>query len=869
MGSSCEQLASEIAALRAEIARIPRVDENRIIQATKSALQPDIASAVTAASAVIISKLEPSIKEAYNKAIDAIRKADLSDGIANQAKKIADSTAKDFPPIKQISAEAKAAADRASREAYNNLSQLEKEVQSRRYGDSIIDKKIDTSDAKLRESLRNAVSDVAYKRELRPIMAESNAAKSAAEIATREAAAAKAEAKGFKGLLTGVKNDVENLRINLGIRVDAIGKVANSALDKAGSALTKAANAIGISNEALAATKQLAGKVLGLAGKILEIFNLIGTIFTILDGMATREALGARIDAVERGLEALGASVSGILGKLLGLQNRISANTASIGEVRGIAIDARGIGEGAARLAGTAQVTGTRAEALAGTANGNAKQAQTTADGAVRNAKQANDNATTAYQKAVEATTTANIAITKANEATTTANQAKNRAGEAFQKALEALGVALTALSLYQAFKGIRGLQGIQGISGIAGRNGINGINGMPGRDGISTVVQVPGVPGKQGDRGFPGFGLPGRNGINGINGKDAIKVNPAETASLRALIIQQHTQTRANSTGQHTGTRAIITSYITAALAPILALCKLIYEAVKAVSNAAILALLNIVNSKLGAQVTGGLSKFIGDIAKNTYLEKTLSVLTFAATMHNALMLSNNLGQTLIMIVDQVTGFLLPKGIDGTPINFSETLGKTVHLVITSAIGEENYKQLSDGWLKANRIYQSASNVYNQVTNLGGILTAGMEVIGGNVGKIGNALKKGGVLLENAYAWMNPQPNLKGKFFTIVDSSNEKLLAIAAVVAIPIALKEVASGINSSISDMKREISQTDPKDERGNPIIDKEGRVVRYKPGLEVPVPIIVEEKENQSKADSGNFIALVLDDIFDGND
>jgi post-segregation antitoxin (ccd killing protein) len=259
--------------------------------------------------------------------------------------------------------------------------------------------------------------------------------------------------------------------------------------------------------------------------------------------------------------------------------------------------------------------------------------------------------------------------------------------------------------------------------------------------------------------------------------------VNPGDLASLRALIVSQHTQTRANSTAQHSTTRTTILTPILAALAPILALLKQIYDAVMAVSNAAILALLNVINTKLGAQVTGGLSQFIKTIAENTYLEKALSVLTFAATVHNALMLSNNLGQTLISIVDSITGFILPKGINGEAISLSNVLSKAVHEVIETAIGAENYNTLTENWQKANRIYQATSNVFNQVTALGGLITTGLEVVGGNVGKIGNALRKGGVLLENAYGYMNPQPNLQGKFFQFLNTAGEKAAAIAAAV--------------------------------------------------------------------------------------
>ncbi|MEH1975183.1 MAG: hypothetical protein V7L02_18610, partial [Nostoc sp.] len=673
---------------------------------------------------------------------------------------------------------------------------------------------------------------------------------SSAAAATKEAADATNAVGGLRGIVNGI-----------GAKVDGFGRAIGALESKVAGAVQAAANAVGISNEALAATGRL-------FGRIAEIFQIIGTLATLIEQLATLNVLGGRIDAVERAVELLGASVSGILGKLLSLQNRIGGVEGQLPAIKAIAVDARLIGEAAGRAAGSAQVTAARAQGTADTAIGNAKQAQITADGAVRNAATANDNATTAFKKA--------------EESQSIGEQAKRVAGDALNKAGIALTTALTAIALYQGIKSLRGLQGIPGIPGRQGDRGERGFTGQPGRDGVNAntiVINVPGqqgapgrpgrdgrngFPGRQGDRGNQGF--PGRDGRDG---RDGIDVNPAEAASLRALIIQQHTQTRANSTAQHGQTRVTILTPIIAALAPILALLKQIYDIVSKAAGAAQLALLQIINNKLGNQVIGGIGGLITRVAENTYLEKALSVLTFAATMHNALMLSNNLGQTLISIIDQVTGFLLPKGIDGTPINFSESLGKVVKLVIESAIGEENYKELSEDWAKANRIYQATSNVFNQVTQLGGLITTGLEVIGGNVGKIGNALRKGGVLLENAYNYMNPQPNLQGKFFSFMNTANEKLSSIAAVVAIPIAFKEVLGGISSSSADLKREISQTDPKDEHGNPIKDKDGNIIHYKPGIEVPIPIVEQAKGEQSKADSTNFLQLVLDDIFDGGD
>ncbi|MEH2243546.1 MAG: hypothetical protein V7K85_12635 [Nostoc sp.] len=464
-------------------------------------------------------------------------------------------------------------------------------------------------------------------------------------------------------------------------------------------------------------------------------------------------------------------------------------------------------------------------------------------------------------------------------------------------KAEKALQVALTALALYQTFKALRGIPGLQGVpgtSGATGRQDTPGRDGLNGRDGVTSIIQVPGTPGRQGDRGLPGLsglagrpgrdgingqpgaagapgrnGTNGRNGLNGLNGRDGVDVNPGDLAGLREFIRNQHAQTRASGAALHNITRTYILTPIMAILAPVLILCQKIFDIVSKAADVAQLALLNIINNKLGKQVTGGLSGFIEQIAKNTYIEKVLSVLTFAATVHNALMLSNNLGQTLGGVINQVLAFILPKGIDGTPLDINEIIKKSVEEILETAIGEDNYKTISQDWALANRIYQAGSNVFNQISNAMSVATAALELIGGNIGKIGNALKIWGVIGEKAYGFMNPQPNLKGKFFHFMENANTDLNTIAMVVAAPIAMVEAANGVNSAITDLTKTLDQEDPKDKNGNPIVDRLGNVIKYQPGITVPEPIVTVKGYAQAKADSTNSPKITSDDTHNASD
>ncbi|MEH2415412.1 alanine-zipper protein [Nostoc sp.] len=868
----CDKLQSQINNLKEEIARIPRVDEARIVQTTRSALQPDITTAVAAGGAVIVNKLQPQISDSFEKAKAALERAFNADKKADYSAQEAIAAKREAEVAKVAANQAKYVASAADITAHNavnsagtatNVANRADDAAFKAQNDAFVaDRKAGNSldiarKAALESDLAKGIANQADFKAGKAINDAGTAVSKAAQ-ASKEAIDATNTVGGLRGIINGI-----------GAKVDGFGKAIAKLEQSVGEAITKAARAIGISETALAAT----GK---LFLKIAEIFNIIGTFAVLFEQILTLNVLGGRIDAIESGLIALGASVSGILGKLLGLQNRITRNEATIGEVRGIAVDAKGISEGAQRLAGQAIQDAAGAQTTANTASSKAINAQTTADGAVRNANQANENAKTAYQKAAEAQLTANTATTIANQATTTANRATNKAGEAFNKAVEALGVALTVLALVQAVRGLRGLagapglpgrQGIPGNRGLTGGQGVPGIPGSAGAPGITQIIQQPGTPGRDGRNGLSG--ITGRPGINGLPGRNGVDAVPYNDAALRAFIAGQHTTTRSTNVVQHAQTRTTILTPIMAALAPILALLKQIYDIVSKAASAAQLALLNIINSKLGVQVTGGISGLVTAVAKNTYIDKALGILTFAATMHNALMLSNNLGQTLGTIIDQVLGFILPKGLDGTPISINQVIGKAVHEILADTIGEANYKEISQDWAKANRIYQASVNVFNQVGNAVGLVTAGMEVIGGNIGKIGNALKVWGVLGEKAYGWMNPQPNMKGRFFNFINTATAEANTIAMMVAIPIGISAAAIEINNSVGAVKKELDQEDPKDKDGNPVHDKLGNIIKYQPGVTVPEPQKTITAQLQAQADSTNLIAATLEDIFDGGD
>ncbi|MFN6485519.1 MULTISPECIES: collagen-like protein [unclassified Nostoc] len=823
----CAKLQRQIDNINAKLLAIKPVNELSLKNSIRSSLQPELTTFVAGAVLVATNKLQPQVSSAVEQSRQALERLFRVEKVANnglsQALKIAQEQGADRAEIARISRLAYTANNTANQSSIVagtsakvansafNASELaaQKEALLAKQAQEAF-RRLNQTDSAIARALQEAELSKGLSIQAR---GEAGRAVSEAATATKAAANSVSEVSGLRGLVNG-----------LGSRVDAFGRAIANIEAKVGSAITSAAKAVGISEQALGATGRLLGRV-------AELFQIVGTFATLAENYFTLETLGGRIDAIEREAQFIGNSVSAILGKLLGLQNRIGRNEVTIADTKNIAIDARLAGESARLQAGAAQVTSARAQGIAESALGNARQAQLTADGAVRNAAIANDNATTAYKKA--------------NEAQGIGEQAKRVAGDALGKAGVALTTALTAIALYQ---GVRSLRGLQGIPGIPGKQGERGLQGLPGRDGVTTVVTLPGTPGKD--------GAPGRDGKPGIPGRNGKDVNPAEAASLRALIISQHTQTRANSTAQHATTRFSILTPIMAALAPIFAVCQQILNVVSAAANTAQLALLNIINSKLGAQVTGGISGLVTSVAQNTYVEKALAVLTFATTLHNALMLTNNLGQTLGSIINTILGLILPKGLDGTPIDIGAVLGKTTTTLIQDAIGTDNYTKLTQEWAMANRIYQASANVFNAITNATSTLINGLEVIGSHTAKIGNALKYWGVLGQKAYEWFHPSPNFHNRYFTFLNNAEAGANTIQAVVQVPVSIVDAKNQIDSANAEFKSAIKGD--KNPDGTP---KES-------GIPTEENKDKKDEIEQAKANSQPF-SFDFSDLFDGED
>lgn len=170
-------------------------------------------------------------------------------------------------------------------------------------------------------------------------------------------------------------------------------------------------------------------------------------------------------------------------------------------------------------------------------------------------------------------------------------------------------------------------------------------------------------------------------------------------------------------------------------------------------------LSLLGVINNKLGDQLPGGIGGKLTRFTQWLQLDRALNVLTFAATVHNGFMLSNDIGQTLLGALGNILLLIGLKDDDGQAFDIGSIINSTIENFVKSIVGAENYQAITTAWAKANRIYQASVNALNAFQGLASSILTGLEMTAGKVAKIGNALRKSGEVLESAYGWMNPQP--------------------------------------------------------------------------------------------------------------
>ncbi len=215
--------------------------------------------------------------------------------------------------------------------------------------------------------------------------------------------------------------------------------------------------------------------------------------------------------------------------------------------------------------------------------------------------------------------------------------------------------------------------------------------------------------------------------------------------------------------------------------------------------------------------------------------LTQVMNTISTAATLHNAAMLSANLGQTLgDVVTESVQTFAPMFGVDkevAEAFNFNEVLGNAVNETLERALGKAVWEGTKSTFVKLNRVITTASNIAWTVQSIGDSARSIAEFTAENTGKIGNALKKWRVVGENAYEWMPEDITARtatqrklDKAIEGIGSVDDTVSSIGSVVSDVKSIGDEVNELKEQRNEFKQAIEELEPKRNSDNKPIAKE---------------------------------------------
>ena len=233
-------------------------------------------------------------------------------------------------------------------------------------------------------------------------------------------------------------------------------------------------------------------------------------------------------------------------------------------------------------------------------------------------------------------------------------------------------------------------------------------------------------------------------------------------------------------------------------------------------------LALLQKIDNKLGVQVPGGLSGWLGNFAKSIYLDKAINLANLVFTIHSSYMLSRNLVESTEELLTTVIQFVGTKMKNETLENFDvqEVIGTELQNTLQSILGKQNTEVFNDKMNKLNRILTSASNLLSSAESMFFSVTSILNMVGQNTGKIGNALVRSGTVLEDSYNKMQERYSMFfGKRFKYFDNYNQSIANsgeivenLSSVAGEAISIDEQKDEIKTNFTEFKTAITDLKP---------------------------------------------------------
>ncbi|MUL39310.1 hypothetical protein [Gloeocapsopsis dulcis] len=207
-------------------------------------------------------------------------------------------------------------------------------------------------------------------------------------------------------------------------------------------------------------------------------------------------------------------------------------------------------------------------------------------------------------------------------------------------------------------------------------------------------------------------------------------------------------------------------------------------------------------------------ISTFLKRFAKSIHLDKILNALTLVVVLHNAAMLSSNLAATLGELASQSLSALGIKDEEGNQLDINQILSTQVNSFFESLLGKAVWGNTVNAWQSANTIVRTTANIYNTIQSLGYAARNLGEFTASIVGKIGNALRRDGVVDGSAYEEFPEEVNSATltqkrleRFINKLENIDDAASAISSVTSDAATISESISGLRTQVIDFQKSV--------------------------------------------------------------
>lgn len=195
----------------------------------------------------------------------------------------------------------------------------------------------------------------------------------------------------------------------------------------------------------------------------------------------------------------------------------------------------------------------------------------------------------------------------------------------------------------------------------------------------------------------------------------------------------------------------------------------------------AAIEQTVTLLNTKIGDVAgIGSVGKFLNGLGDWAGISRIMEVITLVGVIHNALMLSNNVEQTLFQIINSV--IYLPELV----INPKAEMPDSQKFITTyldnyfkNALGKATWEEVKIAWKELNTINSTAGNILNNFQQIIGDTQNIQNVTSGWVAELGNALKAEGIIGDDNWDDKPEKPQFRSGLFKKLEGMAEGIQAV------------------------------------------------------------------------------------------